>query len=189
MFAVFVALALSPATQVSAASAAPPAAQSTGRLLGNGWFYDEIGNSCLAARTAWGARLIINLTRWDDLSDSLLLHRPGLPALWSEEDAPSSLTPAQQEAEEAAGYHLTVRIDGRPVGGNPGFNSMLLDHQGTTGPTYRIGIRQQPFLQALRAGRTLELYRKGRRLAAFPIRGSRDMAARMTRCIDLPARV
>ena len=183
MLAAFAALALMLAPQPAPPAAAPA---SSGRLLSNGWYYEEIGNSCMAARDAAGGRLFIRMTRWNDLSDSLLFYRPGLPPLWSEDGQPSGLTEAQEEADADAGYHLAIRIDGRAVEQVTGFNSMLLDQPGGPGPTYRFGIRQQPFLQALRTGRTLELYRKGQRLASFPIRGSRDMAARLARCIDLP---
>lgn len=166
------------------AAAQPPAP--TGQLLANGFYYDEVGNGCMAARDAGDARLIIRLSRWNDLSDSLLFHRPGLPPLWTEEGHPSGLTPAQEEADGEAGYNFEIRVDGRPVEAVAAMNSMLLDLNGRPGPTYRFGIRQQPFLAALRTGRTLELFRHGRRLASFPIAGSRDMAARMARCIDLP---
>jgi hypothetical protein len=63
---------------------------------------------------------------------------------------------------------------------------MLLDLNNRPGPTYRFGIRQQPFIKALRTGRVLEVFRHGRRLAAFPIAGSRAMAQSMSSCVDLP---
>ncbi|HTU13046.1 MAG TPA: hypothetical protein VMG08_19310 [Allosphingosinicella sp.] len=67
-------------------------------------------------------------------------------------------------------------------------NSMLLDFQGRPGPSYRFGIRREPFITALRTGRRLELRRQGRLLAAFPIPGSADMARRMAACVARPAR-
>jgi hypothetical protein len=169
-----------------AASQAPPPASPGGTLFSNGWYYEEIGNGCMAGREVGDARLIIRLTRWNDLSDSLLFHRPGLAPLWSEEGYSSGLTPAQEEAEGRAGHHLTIRIDGRPVEMVSSFSTMLLDLNGRPGPTYRFGLRQHSFLRALRTGRTLELFHRGRRLASFPIRGSAELARRMTRCIDLP---
>lgn len=159
------------------------------RVLSNGWFYGEAGNGCRAARELPdGTRLIINLTRWHDLSDSLILSRPGLPPLWSEPGLPSGRTEVEEREDGEAGYHLTVRIDGRAVPGTP-MNSMLLDFQGRPGPSYRFGIRRQAFLAALRTGRRLELRRRGQILAAFPINGSGDMAHRMSACISRPVRV
>jgi hypothetical protein len=159
------------------------------RVLSNGWFYGEAGNGCRAARQlADGTRLIMNLTRWNDLSDSLILSRPGLAPLWSEPGHPSGRTEAQERADDAANYHLSIRIDGRALPATA-TNSMLLDFQGRPGPSYRFGLRQQPFLAALARGRRLELLRHGRVLAAFPIAGSRAMARRMTACVAQPARL
>lgn len=166
------------------ATATPAAAQP----LANGWAYEEPGNNCTATRTVSGAWVQLRLTRWHDLSDSILLHRPGLPPLWSEEGLRTGRTEAQEAADAEAFYHLEVRIDGRRIEGVGGFNSMILGHGGRAGPTYRFGLRQQPFLRALRTGRTLELYRNGRRLAAIPIRNSADLARRLTACAARPIR-
>jgi hypothetical protein len=156
--------------------------------LPNGWTYEEPGNNCTATRTHSGAWVQLRLTRWNDLSDSILFHRPGLPPLWSEEGLTTGRTPAEEEADAEAGYHLQVRIDGRPVETTPAFTSMILAHEGRPGPTYRIGIRQQPFIRALRTGRALELLHRGRRLAAIPIRGSAEIARRMSACVARPVR-
>jgi hypothetical protein len=166
--------------------AQPAAAQP--RALANGWTYEEPGNNCTATRTVGDAWVQLRLTRWHDLSDSILLHRPGLPPLWSEEGLPTGRTELQEAADSEAFYHLEVRIDGRPVETVGGFNAMILDHDDRPGPTYRFGIRQQPFLRALRTGRTLELYQRGQRLAAIPIRNSADLARRMTACAARPIR-
>jgi hypothetical protein len=178
-------LTLLAAAALAAQPPASPAPADTGQLLANGWYYDEIGNGCMAGREVDGARLIIRLTRWNDMSDSLLFHRPGLTPLWSEEGYSTGLTEAQEAADAEAGYHLTVQIDGRPVESGP-MNAMLIDQDVRPGPTYRFSIRQHPFLRALATGRTLQLLHRGRLLATYPIAGSADMAARMTRCIDLP---
>jgi hypothetical protein len=167
---------------LQAPAEAPP------RVLSNGWFYGEAGNGCRAARElADGTRLIMNLTRWRDLSDSLILSKPGLAPLWSEPGWPSGRTEAEERADGDAGYHLSVHIDGRVVPGTP-MNSMLLAFQGRPGPSWRFGIRREAFLAALRTGRRLELRRRGRVLAAFPIRGSADMARRMAVCVARPSR-
>jgi hypothetical protein len=159
------------------------------RVLPNGWFYGEAGNGCRAARQlADGTRLIMNLTRWNDLSDSLILSRPGLVPLWSEPGHPSGRTEAQERADGEANYHLSIRIDGRALPDTP-MNSMLLDFQDRPGPSYRFGLRQQPFLAALARGRRLELLHRGRVLATFRISGSRDMARRMTACVARRARL
>ncbi len=169
--------------------AAPEPAPEAPRVLANGWFYGEAGNGCRAARELPdGTRLIMNLTRWNDLSDSLILSRPGLAPLWSEPGHPSGLTEAQERADGEANYHFSIRIDGRPVP-TTAMNSMLLDFQGRPGPSWRFGISQQPFLAALARGRRLELLRHGRILATFPIGGSRDMARRMAACVARPARL
>jgi hypothetical protein len=159
------------------------------RTLPNGWFYGEAGNGCRAARQLPdGTRLIMNLTRWNDLSDSLILSKEGLAPLWSEPGFPSGRTGAEERADAEAGYHLSVRIDGRSVPGTA-MHSMLLDFQDRPGPSYRFGISQRPFLAALARGRRLELLRRGRVLAVFPISGSRDMARRMAACVERPARL
>jgi len=159
------------------------------RVLSNGWFYGEAGNGCRAARQLPdGTRLIMNLTRWNDLSDSLVLSRPGLTPLWSEPGHPSGRTEAQEREDGEAYYHLTIRIDGRTLPTTP-TNAMLLDFQDRPGPSYRFGLRQQPFLAALARGRRLELLHRGRSLATFPIAGSREMARRMTACVSRRARL
>lgn len=158
-------------------------------MLSNGWFYGEAGNGCRAARElADGTRLIMNLTRWRDMSDSLILSRPGLAPLWSEPGWPSDRTEAEEAGDGEAGYRLTVHVDGRLVPATP-MNSMLLDFQGRPGPSYRFGIRRQAFIAALRTGRRLELRRGGRVLAVFPIVGSGDMARRMAACVARPLRL
>jgi len=158
------------------------------RVLPNGWFYGEAGNGCRAARQLPdGTRLIMNLTRWNDLSDSLILSKPGLVPLWSEPGFPSGRTEAEERADGEANFHLSVHIDGRLVEGTA-MSSMLLDFQGRPGVSYRFGIRQQPFFAALATGRRLELRHRGRTLATFPIAGSSDMARRMAACVARPIR-
>jgi len=167
---------------------AAPAPAEEPRILPNGWFYGEAGNGCRAARQLPdGTRLIMNLTRWNDLSDSLILSKEGLVALWSEPGWPSGRSEAEEQADGEANFHLSVHIDGRLVAGTA-MSSMLLDFQGRRGPSYRFGIRQQPFLAALGAGRRLELRHRGRILAIFPIAGSADMARRMAACVARPTR-
>ncbi|HTU13047.1 MAG TPA: hypothetical protein VMG08_19315 [Allosphingosinicella sp.] len=79
---------------------AQPPAGAEPRMLSNGWFYGEAGNGCRAARELPdGTRLIMNLTRWRDMSDSLILSRPGLALLWSESGLPSGRTEAEERAD------------------------------------------------------------------------------------------
>lgn len=166
------------------ALAIPAAAQPPG----NGWTYAEAGNSCTATRGSGRDWFQLRVTRWRDLSDSILFHRPGLAPLWSEENLPTGRSEAQEAADADASHHFEVRIDNRPIETVAAFHSMLVDHGGRPGPTYRFGIRQQPFLRALGNGRTLELFQRGRRLATIPIRGSATLARRLTACAARPLR-
>jgi len=155
----------------------------------SGWRYEEPGNNCAATRALPGNQWIqLRLTRWRDLSDSILFHRPGLAPLWPEEGHPTNRTEAEDAADAEAAYRLEVRIDGRRIETVAAFNSMILDHAGRPGPTYRFGIRQQSFLRALRTGRILELYRAGQRLARVPINGLAPTARRMATCAARPTR-
>lgn len=152
------------------------------------WRYEEPGNNCTATRGVGRDWVQLRLTRWRDLSDSILFHRPGLAPLWPEEGHPTGRTEAEDAADAEASYRLEVRIDGRPIATVAAFNSMILNHGNRPGPTYRFGIRQQPFLQALPTGRTLELYRAGQRLARVPLTGLAPIARRMAECAARPTR-
>ena len=152
------------------------------------WRYEEPGNNCTATRASGQEWIQLRLTRWRDLSDSILFHRPGLAPLWPEEGHPTNRSEAEDAADAEASYNLEVRIDGRPIETVAAFNAMILDHGNRPGPTYRFGIRQQPFLRALRTGRTLELYRAGQRLARIPINGLAPTARRMAACAAQPTR-
>jgi len=154
----------------------------------NPWRYEEPGNNCTLTASLAGSWVQLRFTRWRDLSDSILFHRPGLAPLWPEEGYPTNRTEAEDAADAEAAYRLEVRIDGRPVETVAAFNAMILDHAGRPGPTYRFGIRQQPFLRALQRGRTLELYRAGQRLARIPINGLTADARRLAACAARPLR-
>ena len=170
---------------IAAAALAAPAEPAAPRLLGNGWFYGEVGRGCMAARALPdGARLLIRLVKWNDLSDSLVLWRPGLPPLMSESGLSTGRSAAEEEADAAANFDLAVSIDGRPIGAAMG-HFQLLDFEGRPGPSYRLGILQSEFIAALRAGRRLEIRRRGALVAAFPIDRSAAMAAEMARCVAL----
>jgi len=152
------------------ASARPPV--ETPRRLANGWHYGEAGNYCMAIRELpGGERLSMRLAKWDDMSDSLILWAPGLPALDLDDES------------AAERFHdLEVRIDGRLV--PPAMHStMLEDFDGKPGPSYRLGIAQQPFIAALAKGRTLEIKRAGKRVRVFPIAGSAAMARLFAACV------
>lgn len=147
----------------------------TPRRLANGWYYGEAGNYCMAIRELpGGARLSMRLAKWDDMSDSLILWAPGLPAL-----------DLDDEAAAERFYDLEVRIDGREVP-RAMHSTMIEEFDGKPGPTYRLGIAQKPFIAALARGRTLEIRRGGTRIAAFPIGGSAAMARTLTACVDKP---
>jgi hypothetical protein len=184
MLAALLTAALTPSVSIPQ----PARLERSRETLPNGWTYSEPVNNCVATRTSGRDWMQLHLTRWDDLSDSILFYRPGLPPLWSEENLPTGRTPAQEEADADAYYHLDVRIDGRPVETFGGFNAMIVDYDSRPGPTYRFGIRQQPFLRALARGRTLELFHRGRRLVSMPINNMAATARRMAACVALPPR-
>ncbi|HEX9964945.1 MAG TPA: hypothetical protein VGB04_08165 [Allosphingosinicella sp.] len=154
----------------TASQARPPV--ETPRRLANGWFYGEAGNYCMAIRELpGGPRLTLRLAKWDDHSDSLILWRPGLDPL-----------DINDEAAADRRHDLEVRIDGRLV--PPAMHStMLEDFDGKPGPTYRLGIAQQPFIASLARGKTLEIRRSGRSVAVFPISGSSAMARLFATCV------
>jgi hypothetical protein len=152
------------------------------------WVYGDVANTCSAATGSGGTWVQLRVTRWNDLSDSVLLHRPGLTPLWSEGHLSSGRTPAQEEADGEAGYGFSVRIDGGDIETVPAFHSMIIDHDRRLGPTYRIGIRQQRLLQALRTGHILEIRRGANRLATIPLAEGRTLADRLLRCLSLPRR-
>ena len=140
-------------------------------LQPNGWHYGEAGNYCMAIRQLpSGERLMMRLAKWDDMSDSIILWKPGLPALDQEDEAASE-----------RGFDLEVMIDGREIPGAMG-NFMIEDEQ-KPGPSYRIGVMQADYIRALAAGRKLEIRRGAETLASFPIAGSRKMAARFRTCV------
>ena len=155
------------------AGARPPV--ETPKRLANGWHYGEAGNYCMAIRELpGGSRLSMRLAKWDDMSDSLILWAPGLPALDLDDEA------------AAERFHdLEVRIDGREVP-RAMHSTMIEDFDGKPGPSYRLGIAQKAFIAALAKGRTLEIRRSGRLVAAFPIAGSAAMSAKFAACVRKP---
>ncbi len=154
----------------ASAEARPPV--ETPRRLANGWFYGEAGNYCMAVRELpGGGRLTMRLAKWDDHSDSLILWAPALPPLDLDDEA------------AAERFHdLEVRIDGRPVP-RAMHSTMLEGFDGKPGPSYRLGIAQQPFIAALAKGRRLEVKRAGKLVRAFPIAGSVAMARLFAACV------
>jgi hypothetical protein len=140
-------------------------------LQPNGWHYGEAGNYCMAIRQLpGGERLMMRLAKWDDMSDSVILWKPGLPALDQED-----------EAAAERGFDLEVLVDGRRIPGAMG-NFMIEDEQ-KPGPSYRIGVMQADFITRLAAGKKLEVRRSGEMLAAFPINGSKKMAGKFRTCV------
>ncbi|HEX6376369.1 MAG TPA: hypothetical protein VFZ91_11690 [Allosphingosinicella sp.] len=155
------------------AAARPPV--ETPRRLANGWHYGEAGNYCMAVRELpGGERLSMRLAKWDDMSDSLILWAPGLEPLDLDDEA------------AAERFHdLEVRIDGRAIP-RVMHSTMIEDFDDKPGPSYRLGIAQQPFIAALAKGATLEVSRGGKPVRAFPIRGSAAMAALFAACVKKP---
>lgn len=152
------------------ALARPPV--ETPRLLANGWHYGEAGNYCMAIRQLpGGERLSMRLAKWDDMSDSLILWAPGLPAL-----------DLDDEAAAERHYDLEVRVDGRLVP-RAMHSNMLEAFDGKPGPSYRLGIAQKPFIAALAKGRRLEIKRAGKLVRAFPVAGSAAMARLFAACV------
>lgn len=166
-------LALAVLLTAAPAGARPPV--ETPKRLANGWFYGEAGNYCMAIRELpGGARLSMRLAKWDDMSDSLILWAPGLPALDLDDEA------------AAERFHdLEVRIDGRAVP-RAMHSTMIEDFDDKPGPSYRLGIAQRAFIAALGNGRTLEIRRSGKPVAAFPIAGSAAMARMFAACVKKP---
>jgi hypothetical protein len=153
------------------AQARPPV--ETPRRLANGWFYGEAGNYCMAVRELpGGERLSMRLAKWDDHSDSLIFWAPKLPALDPED-----------EAAAERHYDLEVRVDGRRIP-RAMHSNMQEDFDGKPGPTYRLGIAQKPFIDALAKGRRLEIERAGKLVRAFPIEGSAAMARLFADCVE-----
>lgn len=151
------------------------------------WTYAEQNNVCTLTRALPGGQWVqIRMTRWRDLSDSILFYRPGLAPLWSDDGHPTGRTEAEDRAEAEAFYRLDIRIDGRPVATLGATNAMILDHAGRPGPTWRFGVRQQPFLRALKRGRTLTLHRAGQPVATVPIAGLAAEARRLAACAAQP---
>lgn len=143
------------------------------RMQANGWAYGEAGNYCVAIRELpGGARLTMRLAKWDDLSDSLILWKPGLPPLDDED-----------EAAAARDYDLKLFIDGREVKRVMGAR-MIEDFLDKPGPSYRIGIAQSDYIGALAKGAKLEIRRGGKKIATFPVAGSKGMAEEMARCVQ-----
>ena len=140
-------------------------------LQPNGWHYGEAGNYCMAIRQlAGGERLIIRLAKWDDMSDSIILWKPGLPAL-DEED----------EAAAERGHDLKVLIDGREIPGALG--NFMVEDEAKPGPSYRIGVIQADFIAGLAIGTRLEVRRGAEPLTSFPIAGSDEMAGKFRACV------
>jgi hypothetical protein len=121
-----------------------------------------------------GARLTMRLAKWDDMSDSLILWAPGLPPLDLDDES------------AAERFHdLEVRIDGRAIP-RAMHSTMIADFGGKAGPSYRLGVAQQPFIAALAGGRNLEIRRSGKPVATFPIQGSAAMATLFSACVAKP---
>lgn len=138
--------------------------------MGNGWYYGEAGNSCVGIREIPAVgRLSMNLTRWDDLSDSVVFWKQGLPPF------------PEDEAASDRGYDVEILIDRRAI---PLLSVFAMENYlDQPGPSYRIGIRQKQFIAALATGRTLQIRRAGKLLATFPIARSATMAGEMRKCV------
>jgi hypothetical protein len=156
----------------------------TPRPMGNGWYYGEAGNYCMAIRELPdGSRLSMRLAKWNDMSDSLILWRKDLPPLYTDFGYETGRSEAEEEADAEAEYHVAAFIDGRRIPRGSHTN-MLADFDDKPGPSYRIGIGQKAFIAALAKGRTLEVRHRGKAVAQFPIKGSAAMAKEMAKCVE-----
>jgi hypothetical protein len=173
----------------------PAHAGGTLKRYPNGWFAGGQGNQCLARLDHDGVSFTIGLTRWDDLSDHLVVWKAGLKplmtetyfdaALGEERTVSSGLTPEEEEREAEAGFHLVVSIDGQPLEGLPN-NYQMPGSLERPGVTWRIALDQQPFLRALARGTTLSLHHRGELVAELPVAPAGRMAAMLKRCVDKP---
>lgn len=152
------------------------------RRMGD-WFVGEPGNLCVAIREVDGARLMLALTRWDDLSDAVVYWRADLPPLWTDEAEgwSTGLTREEEDAAAEANFHLGLRVDGVEIPIFP--NASMVAEPDLPGPSYRLGLEQPPLLDALASGRVLEVVRDGQVLTAFSIAGGEKVARRLGRCV------
>lgn len=154
--------------------------------LAQGWSLRFEGNACHAVTAlADGGELRIDLTRWDDLSDHLLLWRPGLAPLWDEPEQGlvTGRTPEEQDADAEDGWGLSWRLGSDASSGNVGFHAMIVDALGHPGPSYRVGVEQDRILAALAGGGSLEVVRRGEVLASVRIPNGRRLAKKLGRCV------
>ncbi|MBC2778325.1 hypothetical protein [Parasphingopyxis marina] len=153
----------------------------------NGWVFGEAGNNCIARyQRDDGSYAMMALTKWDDLSDSLLYWRPGLQPIADPEPGEEAGADAIDAWEEQAssGWGVGLEIDLVPYH----IGTLISDSRDPAEPDrpiWRIGLLQQEFLDALETGTTLTVARNGEVVDAFPVAGSADLAAMLRQCVAM----
>lgn len=166
---------------------APARAQEEEPLVpfGNGWIFGEAGNNCMARyQRDDGSYAMLALTKWDDLSDSLLYWRPGLEPMADPEppEGASEETIAAWEDQASSGWGVGLEIDLVPYH----LATLISDSRAPDDPdvlVWRIGLLQQEFLDALATGETLTVARNGEAVDNFPVAGSAELAERLRQCV------
>ncbi|MGJ8537967.1 MAG: hypothetical protein ACSHW2_12495, partial [Parasphingopyxis sp.] len=85
--------------------------------LDNGWIFGEAGNNCVARyQRDDGGYAMLALTKWNDMSDSLIYWRPGLEPMADPEPPESSSDEVFEAWEEQAssGWGVGLEVDGVP---------------------------------------------------------------------------
>ena len=151
----------------------------------NGWVFGEAGNNCVARyQRDDGSYAMLSLTKWNDLSDSLLYWRPGLEPMADPEPPADSSDEIFEAWEDQAsnGWGVGLEVDGTPYH----LATWISDSQSIEDPNrivWRIGLLQQEFLDALATGETLTVAHNGEAADSFPVSGSAELAAMLRQCV------
>lgn len=160
----------------------------TPQLYENGWFAGEAGNNCSAMiETGDGSTIMINLTKWDDLSDHILLWRKDLAPLWSEDGYETGKSAEEEDADAERGFGLSVSLTSDSTSYTDRLsatNAMLIDALGRPGISYRFGVNQKAFAGLLPFIDTLVLRRDDKVLAEVSLDPAFDMGFMMRDCVD-----
>lgn len=155
----------------------------------NGWVYGEAGNNCVARyQRDDGSYAMLALTKWNDLSDSLVYWRPGLAPMADPEPPAGSSDEIFEAWEEQAsdGWGVGLEVDGVPYH----LATMISDRPSIEDPdrtVWRIGLLQQEFLDALETGDTLTVAHNGEAIDTFPVSGSAELATLLRACVAADA--
>lgn len=153
----------------------------------NGWVWGEAGNNCVARfERPDGSYAMLALTKWSDLSDSLLYWRPGLESMADPEpgENASQTEIDAWEDQSSSGWGLGVEIDQVPYH----LATWISDSRDAGDPDrliWRIGVLQQEFLDALSTGETLTIAHNGEVVDEFPVTSSQGLAAMLRQCVAM----